>query len=225
MASLPTDLLATAKLVEYRPLPLNADGLHKTSKLWLQMAEACLKKADDPTKKPGTVWDVNTSWQRGNDPALDAFVAFFDNYPRTQYHDAAKLSPKIAAALNNLAGIAASHHTAANKALKAARDELSKSGHMLGGSYHTVLFFHVHGESGSAADADSAVITKTMAYLKKLNEQTKALINLQTSVIDALIGSLQQISDNARKATATLPGGAKYVKESKYDYDWWRGEG
>lgn len=167
------------------------------------------------------MWDPNTSWERGKDRPLDAFVEFYENYPRNHYYTVAAQATAVAGALNNIAGIVVSHKKAAYETLKTAKDVLSRGGHMLGGAYHTVLFFHVHGESESDVDTDSAAIKTAMDSLKKLNQQTQDLIDAQVKIITSATKALDGVSDNATKTTGALPGGSEYTRTSPDDYKFW----
>jgi hypothetical protein len=221
MIKMPADLTETAKLVGYTPLAIDEDKLHSLSKSWGAVEKIFQQEANAPMETPGTVWDPTTSWVRGNDRPLDAFVEFYDNYPRNHYYSIAAQAPAVAGALNNIAGIVINHKRAAYKALQSAKDQLSRGGHMLGGAYHTVLFFHIKGESESDGDADSATIVAAMGYLRKLNQQTQISINEQASILAQATKALDRVSDHATKTMNALPGGSAYTAVPPFGYDDW----
>ncbi|WP_345459390.1 hypothetical protein [Actinoallomurus oryzae] len=218
---MPDDLVETARLVGYTPIAINEDKLASLAKSWGKAEGVYKAMVDTPMKASGTVWDPTTTWERGNDRPLDAFTEFYENYPRKHFHTVAAQGRAVAGALNNIAGIIANHKTAAYKTLKVAKDVLSRGGHMLGGAYHTVLFFHIHGESESDVETDSAAIRTAMDSLKKLNQHTQDLIDAQVKIITSATKALDRVSDNATKTTGALPGGAEYVKTAPDGYQFW----
>lgn len=173
------------------------------------------------------MWDPNTSWERGKDRPLDAFVEFYENYPRKHYHTVATQTGPVAGALNNIAGIILSHRKAAYAALEAARKDLSRDGHMFGAKYVTVLGMHLYlpgltGEDGDLVDEDFATIDTLKGHLGRLNQQTQQSINAQVKIIDQAGAALDRVADNAAKATAPLPDGPDYVSAGNPDsYEQW----
>ncbi|MGI5232710.1 hypothetical protein [Actinoallomurus sp. CA-142502] len=225
MIKMPDDLVETARLVGYTPIAINEDKLTSLAKSWGVAEKTFKNMVDQPMKAPGSVWDPTTTWERGNDRPLDAFTDFWENYPRKHFHTVAAQGPVVAGALNNIAGIIAGHKKAAYETLKSTKDVLSRGGHMLGGAYHTVLFFHVKGESESDVDTDSAAINAAMDSLKKLNQHTQDLIDAQVKIITAATSALDGVSDNATKTTGALPGGSDYAKSTPDDYQYWVSSG
>jgi hypothetical protein len=224
MIEMPADLAKTAELVGYTPLAIDEDKLHSLSESWRTVEKVVRWQADGPMKAPGTVWDPTTSWARGHDRPLDAFVDFYENYPRNHYHSIAAQAPAVAGALNNMAGIVVSHKRAAYKALQTAYDQLSRGGHMLGGAYYKVGFIHIKGEDGADGDADVAAINAASEFVQKLNHQTQMSINQQANIIAQATKALDRVSDNATKTINSLPGGSAKPGDL-LDYDSWVASG
>jgi hypothetical protein len=221
MIKMPADLAETARLADYTPLDIDEDKLHSLSKSWGSVEKVLQRQANAPIETPGTVWDPTTPWVRGNDRPLDALVEFYDNYPRNHYYSIAAQAPAVAGALNNIAGIVVNHKRAAYKALQSAKDQLSRGGHMLGGAYHKVLFFHIKGENASDGDADAATVVATKEFLQNLNHQTQVSIDEQAKIIALATKALDRVSDNATKTMNSLPGGSEYTAHPPDDYDYW----
>jgi hypothetical protein len=227
MLKMPDELAETAKFAGYQPPDLDEDILHELAKRWTTAADYFNKSADWPKEQPGTVWDPTTSWERGKDRPLDAFVDFYENYPRKHYYTVAAQAAPVAGALNNVAGILLSHRKAAYAALDAARKDLSRGGHMFGPKYITVLGMHLYlpgltGEDGDLVDEDFATVDALKEHLGQLNRQTQQQINAQVKIIDQADAALDRVADNAAKATAPLPDGPAHVAAGNPDsYEQW----
>jgi hypothetical protein len=216
MIKMPDDLKATAHLVDYEPLTLDEDHLNALSKKWESASAYFRNQADWPKTQPGTVWDPQSSWVRGHDRPLDAFVDFYENYPRKHCYSVAAQAPPVAGALNNIAGIIVSHKHAAYQALGAAKNDLSRDGHMFGSKYLKVFGAHlylpgVQGEYGEDVDADFATVDALREHLRQLNQQTQASIDTQVKIIEQAGAALDRVADNAAQATNVLPDGPQTV--------------
>jgi hypothetical protein len=223
---MPDELAETAKLAGYQPPGVDEEILHELATAWTTAAGDFTANADWPMKQPGTVWDSNTSWVRGKDRPLDAFVEFYENYPRKHYHTVAAQTGPVAGALNSIAGIILNHRKAAYAALEAARKNLSRDGHMFGAKYVTVLGMHLYlpgltGEDSDLVDEDFGTVDALKDQLGRLNQQTQQSINAQVKIIDQAGAALDRVADNAAKATAPLPNGPEYVSSgipSSYEH-------
>jgi hypothetical protein len=227
MIKMPDDLAATAHLVGYEPLTLDEDQLNALSKKW-EIASAYFRnQADWPKIQPGTVWDPQTSWVRGHDRPLDAFVDFYENYPRKHWYTVAAQAPPVAGALNNIAGIVVSHKRAAYQALEAAKNDLSRGGHLFGPKYLKVLGAHlylpgVQGAYGEDVDADFATVDALREHLRQLNHRTQASIDAQAKIIEQAGAALDRVADNAAQATSVLPDGPLTVSSgAPSTYEHW----